>query len=248
MHFMIDTETLSTASDAAVLQIGIQAFDPKGSGFDYEGALIQVDGQACINAGLRIDWETIRWWTRQSEEARASVFGEGGLLLSDALAELTRYGQNKGGWSFGWVWSNGAAFDIPILENAFRRCRRDIPWAYNRVLDVRTIKWLAPDVTRISPEVAHDALSDAKAQALWVQKMFKRLKGNSPLGLLYDKLERHDWTHMMSDDPRVASEGAARERQLAAEASALGDAGKALFDEYRASVWDQGVKPDYPWE
>lgn len=247
MHFMIDTETLSTAGDAALIQIGIQAFDPKGSGLDYQGALIQVDGQACINAGLRIDWETIRWWSRQSDEARASAFGEGGLLLSDALAELVRYGQDKGGWSFAWVWSNGAAFDIPILENAFRRCRRDIPWAYNRVLDVRTMKFLAPDVKRIEPEVAHDALSDAQAQALWVQKMYRALKGNSPLGLLWDKLSRHDWTYMMSDDPRVNREGAQKDKEMVAEARALGDEGAKLYDAWRASVWDGGEKPERPW-
>lgn len=178
-HFMIDLETLSTAADAAILQIGIQAFDPRGDGIDpAQGLIIHVSGEASLNAGLRMDWQTIQWWLSLDDNARAGMVAKqaDALLLSEALVELVKFGQSHGGWAWAKVWSNGAAFDIPILETAFRRCRRDIPWAYNNVLDVRTMKWLAPDVPRVTPDVAHDALSDAQAQAVYVQRCYKAIK------------------------------------------------------------------------
>lgn len=178
-HFMIDLETLSTASDAAILQIGIQAFDPRGDGIDpAQGLIIHVSGEASLNAGLRMDWQTIQWWLSLDDNARAGMVAKqaDALLLSEALVELVKFGQSHGGWSWAKVWSNGAAFDIPILETAFRRCRRDIPWTYSNVLDVRTMKWLAPEVPRVTPDVAHDALSDAQAQAVYVQRCYKAIK------------------------------------------------------------------------
>lgn len=179
-HFMIDLETMSTAADAAILSIGVQEFDPRGKGIDESaGALIHVDLQACMNAGLRIDASTVMWWMSQSDDARAALVAREPLLLSEALVELVKFGQSHGGWAWANVWSNGAAFDIPILEMAFRRCRRDIPWEYNKVLDVRTMKWLAPDVPKVAPRVAHDALSDAQAQALYVQDCHRALKGGT---------------------------------------------------------------------
>jgi hypothetical protein len=179
-HFMIDLETMSTAGDAAILSIGIQPFDPREQGIDEAaGAVIHVDLQACMNAGLRVEAATVMWWMTQADDARAALVARDPVLLSEALRELTAFGQKNGGWSWAQVWGNGAAFDIPILENAFRRCRLDIPWAYNKVLDVRTMKWLAPDVPKVMPRVAHDALSDAQAQALYVQDCHRALRGGT---------------------------------------------------------------------
>lgn len=179
-HFMIDLETMSTAGDAAILSIGIQPFDPRGQGIsEAAGLVIHVDLQACMNAGLRVDAATVMWWLSQTDDARAALVARAPVMLSEALRELTAFGQRNGGWSWAKVWGNGAAFDIPILENAFRRCRLDIPWAYNNVLDVRTMKWLAPDVPKVKPKVAHDALSDAQAQALYVQDCHRALQGGT---------------------------------------------------------------------
>lgn len=148
-HFMIDLETMITAADAAILSIGIQPFDPRAKGIDEAaGAVVHVDLQACMNAGLRVDASTVMWWMTQTDDARAALVARSPVMLSEALRELTAFGQRNGGWSWAKVWGNGAAFDIPILETAFRRCRLDIPWAYNNVLDVRTMKWIAPDGRR----------------------------------------------------------------------------------------------------
>ena len=271
-HFMIDLETMSTAADAAILSIGIQEFDPRGEGIDESaGALIHVDLQACMNAGLRIDASTVMWWLSQSDDARAALVAREPLLLSEALVELVKFGQSHGGWAWANVWSNGAAFDIPILEMAFRRCRRDIPWEYNKVLDVRTMKWLAPDVPNVTPKVAHDALSDAQAQALYVQNCYRAIRGGmgaaareedmpqppaaaietiveaggedktEALAALWDRLRGLDWWHMMSDDPGVHRRGEAAVSEAKAAANGLGEAGKALY-----AAWEEHVKRGGP--
>jgi DNA polymerase III epsilon subunit-like protein len=177
MHLMLDLETLSTAGDAAIIQIGIVPFEVSGEGMAGDGLNINVDPDACMMAGLRVDWSTVHWWMNQSAEARATLPAPGAApKLSDALRQVIDFCAPLGSRNLK-VWSNGSAFDVPIIENAFRRCRLDPPWQYYNVLDVRTMKMLSPDTPRREPEVAHNALSDSIAQALWVQDMYRDIKG-----------------------------------------------------------------------
>lgn len=176
MDLMIDLETLSTANDAAITQIGLAPFELDGVGLARDGLNINVDPEACMMAGLRVDWATVHWWMGQSDEARRTLPAPGEApKLSDALRQVADLCISLGNANLR-VWSNGAAFDVPIMETAFRRCRMDVPWRYNNVMDVRTMKLLAPDVPRREPQVKHHALSDARAQALWVQDMYRDIK------------------------------------------------------------------------
>ena len=172
-HIMLDLETLSTASDAGIIQIGAQAFDVE-RGLVGEGLCVNVDPQAVMNAGMRVEWATLHWWMSQPDAFRTLAAPGEGLLLSDALKQLSLY-VNANGGSWAKVWSNGAAFDVPILETSYRRCRLDIPWRYNNVLDVRTVKWLCPGIATMKPELAHNALSDCRAQALFVVECLRKL-------------------------------------------------------------------------
>jgi hypothetical protein len=62
----------------------------------------------------------------------------------------------------------------------------------------------------------------------------------------YRMLGNHDWTHMMSDDPRVERRGAeslSNLRRIAKES----EEHKKLFDEYEAYAWGRGKeKPKAP--
>lgn len=162
-HVMIDLETLSTSPNAVVFQIGAQAFDLEAGSFCDAGLMMYVDAQEGIRAGLDVDWSTIKWWMTVPDNDRIVSGSE--ISIREALTELGKYVRRNDR-----VWSNGAAFDIPIMENHYRRARMDIPWKYHNVLDVRTLKWLKP-APRVEPIMAHHALSDAQAQALWVIKM-----------------------------------------------------------------------------
>jgi hypothetical protein len=272
-HIMVDLETLSTAPDAGIIQIGAQVFDPTADDAGVligDGICLNVDPQAVMDAGLRIDWSTLHWWLSQPDAFQTLAAPGEGLLLSAALKELSGF-VNANGGRWAKIWANGAAFDPPILENAYRRCRLDIPWQYNNVLDVRTMKWLAPSVGRVEPELAHNALSDCKAQALFVARCYRELKGSpageeerqetiaassgtiteteplakSELLLFYEKLERHDWWYMMSDDGSVYRRGEEADRALRREAASSEEKASlhAAFSSWKAG---KGPQPDRP--
>lgn len=64
------------------------------------------------------------------------------------------------------VWGNGSDFDNVILRNAYAAIGSTYPWRYNDNMCYRTIKNLAPDVKMARQGVHHNALDDARSQAL----------------------------------------------------------------------------------
>jgi hypothetical protein len=170
---MLDLETLGTSPSSVILSIGAVVFDLQS------GAINRVDGFY-----RRIDWDTdgrtvdadtIRWWMKQSDAARQEVT-RSGTTLYDALILLS-------GWfpAGGTVWSNGATFDVVIMEHAFNQMKVHIPWKFWDIRDVRTIKDLSarvalePDTVRIG--TAHNAFDDAVYQATYVCEMWRNLSG-----------------------------------------------------------------------
>lgn len=161
-NVMIDIETLGTAANSVILSIGAVEFGPEGIGREF---YVDVDIDSCQKKGLKIDGRTIAWWMTQGEDARA-LFQRDGESLESALHQLA----TAFDWSGTQVWCNGLNFDLPILDFAYRACGMDAPWAYYNARDYRTLRYDVPKETRelieVEPAVAHDALEDARAQAL----------------------------------------------------------------------------------
>jgi len=159
---MIDIETLGTAANSVILSIGAVQFDENGFGDEFYS---NVNIDSCLERGLVVEGRTILWWMGQDEAARAAL-GQDELSLATALQGLT----NAFDWANTRVWCNGLNFDLPILDTAYRACGMSAPWAYYNGRDFRTIKnELDKESFRaleIKPAVAHDALEDAKAQAM----------------------------------------------------------------------------------
>ena len=168
-RIMFDTETLDTASTAVILSIAAVEFDDKNLGRRFH-ARINID--SCLKHGLTVSGNTIEWWMDQSAEAR-KIFRSAGLPLGRVLIDLATW--------LDWgavdeVWANGSDFDFPIIANAFRAIGAgNPPWAYFKIRDYRTIrKMYAKDVVtqaHVEPLVKHDALEDAIAQALTLQRL-----------------------------------------------------------------------------
>lgn len=181
MHLMVDLETLSTAGDAAIAQVGLAPFWIDGEGLAAEGLQINVDPQSCIDAGFRVDWSTLHWWMMQSQDARDALPAPGRgtniatalLAVKDYVARLQR--EVEGARRI-YVWSNGATFDIPIMSHAFRQLSLAEPWGYTDARDTRTLSMLALNAVRPKPVVKHQALDDAVAQVLWVQNMWREVR------------------------------------------------------------------------
>jgi hypothetical protein len=174
---MIDLETLATSTDAAILTIGAVKFDPFGKDIEepeMDSFYVRVDLDSCDELGLAVNDDTIAWWAQQSKEAQDEAFGtENRIHIREAMDKLYKFC-----WGAKRVWSNGAAFDIPICETAYKRLNKAVPWSFWQVRDVRTAFDLGINPNR--PTVtAHHALQDAYNQAVGIQNVYTLLRSST---------------------------------------------------------------------
>ncbi len=175
---MVDLETLSTRCHAAIAVLAAVKFDRHEEDKEYESkhsfhALIDL--QSCKNVGLDVDNKTIEWWNKQDPTIKKEIFEGERKPLREVL-------ENFGKWFYGSekVWSQGASFDIPILEEAMKRSGISIPWKFFNVRDTRTMYDLAGMKSKDLPTGdLHHALEDCKRQVWGVQEAYRRLKNNS---------------------------------------------------------------------
>lgn len=174
---MLDLETLGTNPGCVITQIGVAAFDaakPAPEGIDT-AKLIHVAPQSCLDFGMHVSWDTIAWWLTQNEEARIAMASKSPRWsLPDALKTLDEWVIHYCNNGFR-IWGNGSNFDVVLIEDAYRRVKRQVPWAFRNIRDMRTIVDLCPPDLKVQPEIAHNAAADAKAQALIVQNCFEWL-------------------------------------------------------------------------
>lgn len=167
----IDLETLSTAPDAAILSIGAWPFRLDAQAVPVEPFYRNVR----VERGGRADDGAVRWWLQQSDEARHRLIDPVPESLDDVLDDLNAWLRRIDAGHRYRLWSHGAAFDVPILESAWRRARYDdVPWRYNAVRDTRTLFHVAGLDWDAAWEqlggVSHDALDDARKAATLVKR------------------------------------------------------------------------------
>ena len=183
---MIDLETLSVEPDSAIISIGAVKFNPRGDigtlkpddGDEgpYEHFYQNVDFASLSGAGFRMSGDTIAWWMGSKEssptqDVRADLFKDA-VGIDEALSRFfIWYGDNPKLP----VWGNGADFDNVLLTTAYKIMGGIPPWDRRGNRCFRTLKALYPDVPYIGAMRAHNALADAEAQALHVQKLFSRI-------------------------------------------------------------------------
>lgn len=181
MHVMIDLETMSSNSNAAIVSIGACTFSVK-HGVNPVKFYINVSLQDCMKYGLHVDGNTVMWWLKQSEEARSALQADEKALLyvqpsklSDALTELERFLNYR--MHEYKIWGNGAAFDNVVLANAYRALGDFMPINFRNDSCYRTMKNMFPHVP--IPErkgTHHNALDDAVFQAEHLIEIFKHLR------------------------------------------------------------------------
>lgn len=174
-HIMLDIETLGTASNSVILSIGAVEFDKSGKlGKEFH---THIEPVSCTNAGLVIDPDTVMWWMAQNEEARNNLIESPKVGLMAALNNFN----DVFDWEGKEVWANGASFDFPILKNAYKAVNIISPWQFWRERCFRTYKSTLPagiiKACTVKAAVAHDALSDAKSQALTCAGFLKAIQG-----------------------------------------------------------------------
>ena len=175
---MVDLETLGNGSNAVIIAIGAVEFEATSSKLGREFYCV-VDGQSCVDAGMKVDVSTVMWWMKQDTAARAA-FNNAGEPLPYAL-------QSFAAWlpTGACVWGNGATFDNVILSNAYRAIGLPQPWPFWGDRCYRTLKSLD---AILGPEFAapplvrggtyHNALDDARTQALHLWEIVQSIRGH----------------------------------------------------------------------
>ena len=157
-NIMLDLETMGTGADAAIIAIGAVRFDTDITDRFYR----VVSLRSSVEAGLRMDPDTVLWWMQRSDEARAQ-FAKDGYILFAALNDFRYWIRENDEDPI--VWGNGADFDNTILANAYRTLAIPVPWEFWNNRCYRTVQALHPDIKMERNGTYHNALDDAESQA-----------------------------------------------------------------------------------
>lgn len=172
-NVMLDLETLGTTADAVILSIGAVRFDLDSDRIEENAAFyasVSIDSN--LLAGRAIHEDTLIWWMDQTPQARV-VFTEPKITLLAALQSFSEWFQADDK-----IWSNGANFDIPMLEHAFKQAGMETPWRFWNARCVRTYTRELPGAEKVAkPKNGHHALLDAINQAGYVQAVRQRVFG-----------------------------------------------------------------------
>ncbi len=169
-HVMIDLETMGTLPGCVVLSIGAVYFGPEGLGEEFYSVVSRAHS---AELGLREDADTQAWWAKQSAEARRVIEAAeapDAPRLHDALGELHKFLKLRTNVK---VWGNGADFDNPILACAYDAAQLKQTWIAWNGRCYRTLKNIAPGPKLQRVGTYHNALDDAKSQALHAIELFK---------------------------------------------------------------------------
>lgn len=166
-RIMLDIETLATGTNAAITSIGAVKF---GGGEILDSFYYRVDLDSCMNYGLEIHPNTIMWWMSQSDDARSELTNSDTTDIVLALEWFSLFAGEDAE-----VWGNGATFDNVNLRNAYEKCGLKTPWSFRKDMCYRTIKNLYPDIKLEREGTHHNALDDAKSQAIHLMKMIPSL-------------------------------------------------------------------------
>lgn len=171
---MIDIESLDTSPNCVILTIGAVTFNPKGTGVVDRLELRPTIDEQTEKFNRSISEGTLAWWSSQSPEAIEEAMGDQNRQSFKECMELLY----KFCWNRRAVWSNGAGFDIVVMESAWRNLDMQIPWPYYTVRDTRTLYDIAGVSLRdkkYNTKTTHKAIEDAEHQALVVQDAYKKL-------------------------------------------------------------------------
>lgn len=192
MDLMVDIETFSTGSKAVMHELGAVIFDPYGEALGESPDATTtfhalIDPQSCLDLGMEVDWDTLRFWFAQDAVHHARLRLKGRKHVGTVLADFSAWIDER---KPEYIWGHGATFDPVILNEYYKKLRkrnpfqdfrriRDTRTLYDEVVDITVEQWTA--LTR--KVIPHHPLYDAWAQARTVQfvkQQLRRNDGNTP--------------------------------------------------------------------
>lgn len=186
-RIVIDLETLAAkAGNPVILQIGAVAQAADGSIVDEFNAYVKPGGADGV-----IEFDTVRFWMLQDTKAITQLLGgieaRGRALASTLNSFSVFYRQFRtSALEKPPVYGYGSLSDTLWLKSAYRAVGHLAPWdadgrGYRREMCLRTL--ISAAEAKIGdhfewpeqPEIAHDALCDAKSQAAALHKALQIL-------------------------------------------------------------------------
>lgn len=155
MNIVIDIETLSLKTNAAILSIGAVA--ENGKSF-----YVELDWRYQGGSSFHISEEVLSWWNEQTTQCPL----HGTMLPGTGLTLLRGFIQarEKEAEKAPKIWARGPQFDIVVLEHAFDFYGMEKPWHYKNIRDIRTaLDLIKPETPIIEPTQKHHAEADAIA-------------------------------------------------------------------------------------
>lgn len=173
---MIDLETLSDHTNAAILSIGAVRFNIEEGIVDrfYQNVRHeeQLDHGIWHGTGFHKSPRVVEWWKQQSPEARKALLNDR-IHIKEMLERFaTWYGTKTLP-----TWSKGASFDLPILHQAYRSVYGESalpPWRFWHGVCMRTVELWYPMPKENREGVYHNALDDAETQAKHLIEFYHR--------------------------------------------------------------------------
>lgn len=162
---MVDLETGGRRPGCVIFSIGAVYFSGEGL-YDEHHDIVSTD--SCLKYGLKLDPETMKWWSGQSAEAQVVVdqARKSKLTLPQALVNFSKFLEKHGFAKAIKLWGCGPSFDNTILTAAYDAIKMDPPWLYWNDRCYRTLKALSDPAIKVERVgVYHSALDDAKTQA-----------------------------------------------------------------------------------
>lgn len=164
LNIMLDIETLGRRPGCKVLSIGAVVFNRNGLHLDF---YVEVDRN---NQGtLHEDPATLEWWETQNGLLDKLTNGDNRHNLNDALGLFNTFieqSKHTLGESELCLWGNGPEFDNAILQVACAEMGITPNWIHSDNRCYRTLKKIVPNLKITRVGTLHNALDDAKSQAL----------------------------------------------------------------------------------
>lgn len=183
---MVDIESLSLGPRPVITQIAMLGYDLQEDEL-MENRHVQyypIEPQQQIIPARTISASTIVWWMSQPDEARERFKYSTETEFEDLAARLrnliTVFNQltDHGRLNYELV-SRGPQFDIVAIETLLTECGLTIPWAYDKVVDLRTMCRRAGinprNVAKPAGCIPHVAFWDARWQ---ISQYLAALRGN----------------------------------------------------------------------
>lgn len=162
LHILLDLETLSTKSNAAVSEIAAISLE---SGASFSSLIAPSElPQFDVNS------DTVEWHDQQKEGRNYLEFlNLRGSFCTTVANDFITWLHQQAGDRRVILWTQGTDFDIPILRNLLSFSGLEFPCRHDDVRDFRTVAKLFPEIKYTKGN--HSALDDVAKMHIHFQKL-----------------------------------------------------------------------------